>query len=422
MSLSNLPYHQLPINISRFGKLCRGFRERWWHLSPYWLTANNLRASTTVLAGPIGDEIVEPTKGNSIVKYEYWTHTLPSIKPVIGLKRSLENARNDACIALNETIRPYVSNGLHLARPRPGRRWADARGLEFVHIDIANVLAEAMDTGIIRCMVQTLCVWALPPRLVWSSTLRGVQVRQEYAKVVENYRAQLRHIVASFPDIDSEARSKLEVSWGVKELHKTSPLLIQLLDESLSKHAFISPHAPIATLTGIASRLDTLYPLLPESGIARSICDLHARTILARLPDELWHGYATPAPPLPVSIPRATWRRAKDSPIFWVFFDIFIQWVVYFALIPVDGISGIWVVLIPVIDIWMRLPWYLKERKFWQKLWKVYDGGAVQGDGEAWVRDTSHSALQGRKLFYGGRAAGMLLETTEIGLESLRGD
>lgn len=408
------------ICIDRYGKL--GVRERWWHLHPYRLTPNTIRSATSVLAGAMGDNIADPSCGGSILKYKYWTHTLPPTTNIFNLRRTVDAARRDACAALNQNVRQYVSNGLHLTQPKRGRRWADARGLDLVHIDIANALANAMDTGILRCVIQAFWVRVLPSWMMWSSVLRSVQLRREYSRVVETYRARLRDVVDSLPDLEPGARSKVKVSWGVEELPRPSPLLVQLLNKSLSNHAFISPHSPIATLGDVASRLSTIVPLLPESGITLSMCRLHAQTLTARFPDDLWHGYATPVPPIPVSIPLATWRRAKNSDLFWVWFDVIVQWLVYLALLPVEGVSGIWVVIVPMIHAWILIPWRLKEGKFWRRMWRIYDGNPVQSEGEAWDRDFDAYSLQNTKVSYGGRAAGAVLETGEIGLHLLRED
>ncbi|CAE6521420.1 unnamed protein product [Rhizoctonia solani] len=408
----------IAIRLDRFGKL--GIRERWWQRNPWNLTPNNLRASTTVLAGPIKHDVADPSKGECFHKYQHWTHALPSTKPIPNLKRSLESARKDICTVINEALRRYESNGLYLRNAKHGRRWADSRGLEYIHADIANVLAEAMDTGIVRCMVQSFWARFLPPRLVFPKVLKNVQVRREYARIVEDYRMRLRRIIDACPELDSEARARLRTSWGVEELPTPSPLLIQLLNRSLSTQAFVSPYAPIATLSDVASRLDTICSLMPESGVSTFMCRLYTRTLMARLPDELWHGYTASMPSVSVSRLRATWERAKNSETFWAFFDVIFQWLVFLALLPVDGISGIWVLIIPAFHIWMLLPWSIKERTFGRRLWKIYDRSPVQAEGEVWHRDDDSTSLHSVKLPYSSKAVGALLETAEIGLEVLR--
>ncbi|KAJ1311411.1 hypothetical protein OPQ81_009901 [Rhizoctonia solani] len=409
----------IAIRLDRFGKL--GIRQRWWQRNPWILTPNNIRASTTVLAGPIGHEIADPSKGERIQKYEHWAHALPSSKLIPDLKRSLEKARMDTCTVINETLRRYETNGLYLRNTTHGQRWADSRGLEYLHADIANVLAEAMDTGIVQCIAQSFCVWALPPRLVFSRALKDVQVRREYARIVEDYRTRLRRIIDSCPELDSEAQAQLRTCWGVEEPPMSIPLLVQLLDHSLSAHAFVYPYAPIATLSDVASRLNTICSLMPESGVSTFMCRLYARTLMARFPDQLWHGYTVSTPSVPMSRLRATWRRAKDSETFWAFFDVTLQWLLFLFLLPVEGISGIWVLIIPIIHIWIQLPWIIKERAFWRRLWRVYGDSPIQAQGEPWHRDGDSSPLQSTKLLYTGRAARAVLETAEIGLEVFRG-
>ncbi|CEL57745.1 hypothetical protein RSOLAG1IB_02489 [Rhizoctonia solani AG-1 IB] len=405
------------IRLDRFGKL--GIRERWWNRSPWKLTPNNARAATTVLAGPVGHDVVDPSKGDRLQKYQYWSHALPSTELVPNLKRSLENARKNVCTVVNEELRRYESNGLYLHNAKLGRRWADSRGLEYVHADIAYVLAEAMDTGILRCMLQSFCVRLFSPRLVFSSVHKNVQIRQEYARIIEGYRVRLRNIIDSCPELDFETRARLRISWGVEELSESSPLLVQLLNRSLSNQVLVSPYAPIATLSDFASRLDTLYSLMPESGATTLMCRLYARALVGRFPDELWHGYTTPAPPTPVGLMHATWKRAKDSEIFWVFFDIVAQWLIFLALLPVEGISGVWVLVLPFIHAWIQLPLYTKERKFWRRLWGVYDGSPVQTEGEPWHRDDNLSQRSANPL-YDAKAAKVLRNAAEISLEVFR--
>ncbi|CAE6424943.1 unnamed protein product [Rhizoctonia solani] len=405
------------IRLDRFGKL--GIQERWWNRSPWSLTPNNSRAATTVLGGPVRHVVADPSKDERLQKYEYWTHALPSTEPISDLKRSLENARKNVCTVINEGLRRYESNGLYLHNAKLGRRWADSRGLEYVHADIANVLAEAMDTGILRCMLQSFCVRFFPPWLVLSSARKNVKVRKEYAQIIEDYRTRIWNIIDSCPGLDSEARARLQTSWGVEELPESPPLLIQLLNRSLSNQVIISPYAPIATLSDFASRLDTLCSLVPESGPTTFMCRLYARTLVGRFPDELWHGYTTSTPPVPVSLIRATWKRAKDSEIFWVFFDIVIQWLVFLALLPVDGVSGAWVLVVPFIHAWIQLPLRIKEQRFWRRFWRVYDGSPVQVEGESWHRDDNLSQ-RGTNLPYGSKTQKVLLNTAEIGLEVFR--
>ncbi|KAH7344967.1 hypothetical protein B0J17DRAFT_712594 [Rhizoctonia solani] len=408
----------IAIRLDRFGKL--GIREKWWQRNPWNLTLNNIRASTTVLAGPIGHQVADPSKGRCLHKYQYWAYALPCAKPIPDLKRSLESARKDTCTVINEALRRYESNGLYLRNTKHGRRWADSRGLEYIHADIANVLAEAMDTGILRCMLQSLWVHILPPRLVFSRVFRDVQVRHEYARIVEDYRTRLRRIIDSYPELDSEARIRLRTSWGVEEPSMPSPLLVQLLNRSLLTQAFVSPYAPVATLSDVAARLDTICSLMPESGVSTLMCRLYTRTLMGRFPDELWHGYTTSMSSVPVSPLRATWQRARDSETFWAFFDIILQLLIFLALLPVEGITGIWVLIVPVIHIWINLPWSIKERAFWRRLWRAYDGSPVQAEGEAWHRDSDSVSLHSAKLQYSRKATDALLETAEIGLEVFR--
>ncbi|EUC66785.1 transmembrane protein, putative [Rhizoctonia solani AG-3 Rhs1AP] len=278
-----------------------------------------------------------------------------------------------------------------------------------------------MDTGIFRCMLQSFWVWLAPPQLVFFRVLRDAQVRQEYARIVEDYRTRLRRIIDSCSELDSEARARLRISWGVEELPAPSPLIVQLLDHSLSTQVCVCPYATIATLSDVASRLDTICSHMPESGASTFMCRLYTRTLMARFSDELWHGYTVSRLPVPVPVSqlRATWRRAKDSETFWAFFDITIQWLIFLALLPVDGISGIWVLIIPVFHVWMILPWSIKERVFWRRLWKVYDGSPVQAEGEVWCRDEESASLSSTKSLYNSRTSKVLSRTAEIGLEVL---
>ncbi|CAE6539878.1 unnamed protein product [Rhizoctonia solani] len=409
----------IAIRLDRFGKL--GIRERWWQRNPWNLTPNNIRASTTVLAGPIGHSVADPAKGEHLRKYQYWKHVLPSTEPIPHLEQSLECARKDTCTIINEALRRYESNGLYLRNAKHGRRWAESRGLDYLHADIANVLAEAMDTGILRCMLQSFWVWLAPPQLVFFRVLRDAQVRQEYARIVEDYRTRLRRIIDSCSELDSEARARLRISWGVEELPAPSPLIVQLLDHSLSTQVCVCPYATIATLSDVASRLDTICSHMPESGASTFMCRLYTRTLMARFSDELWHGYTVSRLPVPVPVSqlRATWRRAKDSETFWALFDITVQWLIFLVLLPVDGISGIWVLIIPVFHVWMILPWSIKERVFWRRLWKVCDGSPVQAEGEVWCRDEESASLSSTKSLYNSRTSKVLSRTAEIGLEVL---
>ncbi|GAB1518952.1 hypothetical protein RhiTH_002017 [Rhizoctonia solani] len=408
----------LAIRLDRYGKL--GIRGRWWNRTPWSLKPNDTRAATTVLAGPVGHEVADPSKGECFQKYQYWTHALPSTELISDLKRSLENARRDTCTVVNESLRRYESNGLYLPNAKIGRRWADSRGLEYVHADIANVLAEAMDTGILRCMLQSFCVRFSPSWLVPFVPHKNVQVRQEYGRIIEDYRTRLWNIIDSCPGLDSEARARLRTSWGVKEPPVPPSILIQLLNRSLSDQALISPYMPIATLSDVASRLDTICSVMPESGATTFMCRLYARTLVGRFPDELWHGYTTSTPPTPVSLMRATWKRAKDSEIFWVFFDIIVQWLIFLFLIPVEGVSGAWVLVLPFIHAWIQIPLWIKERKFWRRLWRVYDGSPVQAEGEPWHHDDDPMLRHSKTSSYGDNAARIALDTAEIGLEVFR--
>jgi hypothetical protein len=381
-------------DCDRYGNL--GVKERWWQ-RPTNLTANAPRTSTTVLAGVIGDDTADLAAGIPVTKYTHWTHALPSATLIPELKRALERARKDACTELNNAVRPYTSHDPPSEKQtRHGRRWADSRGLQVVHVDIASTLAEAMDTGIIRCAIQGFCSKVLPSRVLWRSVQRNVHVREEYSRIVRTYRQELHRIIRSLSALDSEARTKIAVSWGIEENEKPSPLLVQLFDASLSKHAFVSPHAPVATLLDVASRLDMLAPLLPTSGPMTYMCGIYAQTLLARFPDELWHAYTTPVPPVPVSAILAAWRRARDSQLFWAAVDILGQWLLALALIPVEHVYGLWVLALPLIHVAIIWPWIMRERKAWRRIWKVYEGGIIQGRGETWDNDLSTLSSQSK--------------------------
>ncbi|KAG9104568.1 hypothetical protein FRC06_001348 [Ceratobasidium sp. 370] len=384
------------VRVDRFGKL--GIRLPWWKRRPVTLEPNTTRDSTTVMAGPIGDPIADPSTGSSVTKYTHWTQELPSTASIPELRRALERARNDACTALNHAVRPHVSNSVHMSseQTRHGRRWADSRGLQFVHADIAGTVAGAMDIGIVRCAIQHFWANILPSRMLWRNARQSVRVREEYSRVVRDYRQKLRRLVQSLSSLDSDVRTKISNSWGVEESEIHSPLLIQLLNKSLSRHAFISPHAPVATMLDVASRLDTIVPLLPPSGPSVNMCLLHARTLLARFPDELWHAYTTPVPPVPVSTTHAIWYRARDSRTFWLIFEIVVQWIIAVALVPVNSMYEFWVFGLPFMHAAFIMPWVLKERKAWRRIWKVYEGAIIQGEGVEWENDLSTSPSQSR--------------------------
>ncbi|KAG8748473.1 hypothetical protein FRC10_003606 [Ceratobasidium sp. 414] len=407
----------IAIRVDRFGKL--GTKPPWWRRRPATLEPNTIRDSTTVIAGPIDDHIANPSTGSSITKYTHWAHELPSSVSIPELRRLLERARNDACTALNHAVRPHVSNSLHMSsqQTRHGRRWADSRGLQFVHVDIAGTVADAMDIGIVRCAIQYFWASILPGRMLWRTVRQSVRVREEYSHVVRDYRQNLRRIVQSLPSLDSDVRTKISNSWGIEESEIHSPLLIQLLNESLSRHAFISPHAPMATMLDVASRLDTIVPLLPPSGPSINMCLLHARSLLARFPDELWHAYTTPAPPIPVSTTRAMWRRARDSRMFWLGFEIVVQWIIVSALAPVNSEYDFWVFALPFMHAAFIMPWVLKERKTWRRIWKVYEGAIIQGDGVEWENDLNTLSSQSRVSLLSTKDGGA---SGEISLQTLR--
>ncbi|KAG9119185.1 hypothetical protein FRC07_005935 [Ceratobasidium sp. 392] len=277
---------------------------------------------------------------------------------------------------------------------RHGRRWADSRGLRFVHADVAATLADAMDIGIVRCTLQHFWARILPGRILWRSVQRSVRAREEYSYVVRDYRQELRRIIQSLSSLDSGSRTKISKSWGVEEHETYSPILIQLLNQSLSQHAFISPHVPMATMVDVASRLKTIIPLLPSSGPSINMCSIYVRTLLARFPDDLWHAYTTLVPPVPVSATRVLWHRARDSRIFWVIFEIAVQWIVAVALIPVQYLAELWVFVLPFIHAAFVIPWVLKERKTWRRIWKVYEGAIIQDESIEWGNELNTLSSQ----------------------------
>ncbi|KAG8748474.1 hypothetical protein FRC10_003607 [Ceratobasidium sp. 414] len=381
----------IAIRVDRHGKL--GLKVPWWHIRPiYFFSNTNKRASTSVLARPIGDPITDPVTGTSVIKYTHWTHALPPSAPVSDLKRALERARNNACTALNHAVRPYVPNSLHMSdtQTRHARRWADSRGLQFVHVDIAGALADAMDTGMVRCALQTLWATVLPNRVLWRSVHKNTGVRREYLRVVNNYQQELLHLVDS---LDSEARSKIALSWGIGRSETSSSLFVQLLTGSLSNHAFASPHAPIARLTDVASRLGTLAPIIPTPGPAQELCRLHADMLLARLPDKLWHAYTVSMHSVPPSKTCQTWRQIRNSSLFSLLLDITIQWFIALLLLPQDGPEGLWVVCTAMYHVIYALRWAFRERNAWGKIWKVYEGGVIQGGDEVWDESGTLSSL-----------------------------
>ncbi|KAG9104012.1 hypothetical protein FRC07_009872 [Ceratobasidium sp. 392] len=364
------------------GKL--GIKTPWWHVRPIHFFANTKRTATSVLARPVGDPITDPTTGTSVIKYTYWTHVLPPSAPIPELKRALERARNNACTALNHALRPYVPNSLHMSdqQTRQGRRWADSRGLHFVHADIANVLADAMDASMVSCMLQTLLAKVLPNRLLWRNVRKSVGIRKEYFCVVHDYQKELLRLIDSLV-LDSEARSKVVLSWGIAETEKPPSLLTQLLAGILSNHIFISPHAPIARLTDVASRLETLVPIIPASGQARGLCALHAKTLLARLPDKLWHSYAVAAPSMPATKKYQAWNRFTKNGLFCFSLDVAIQWFIALLLLPQDGPEGLWITCTCLYHALGLLRWTFCKRKVWRKIWKVYEGSMIQNEDEA---------------------------------------
>lgn len=396
----------ITIRVDRYGSI--GIKGPWWRRRPGYLNANNGRALTTVRAAPIGDVEVEPSTGVSFLKHTHWTHSLPPSAPIPEFKRALERARKDACTALNHALRPYVPNNVYPSTIRHGQRWANSRGLEFMHNDVAGVLAEAMDTNIIQCAIQGLWAWILPHRLLLRSVHRKVQARAEYSHVVDAYHAELLRIIDSHPTLNPDTRAAIAISWGVREDPDPNSLLVRLLlvrllNKSLSNHAFISPYAPVATLSDVVSRLDTLSPLLPTQGPTMHICELYTRTLTARLPDELWHAYAPSVSHAPVNTARAVWHRARDSRAFWVFVDVFLQWLIAVILLPVNGWSELWVLVLPLMHAAVGVPWALKERKVWRRIWKIYEGGLVEGENEPWDKDPKVSSSPSTMSFQSGK-------------------
>ncbi|KAG8717256.1 hypothetical protein FRC08_007884 [Ceratobasidium sp. 394] len=383
----------IAIRVDRHGKL--GLKVPWWHIRPIYFFANTKRTATSVLARPVGDPITDPITGTSIVKYTHWTHALPPSAPVLDLKRALERARNNACTALNHAIRPYVPHTLHMSdtQTRHARRWAESRGLQFVHVDIASTLADAMDIGMVRCALQTLCVRVLPSRALWRSVRKSTGVRNEYLRVVNDYQQELLHLIDS---LDSEVRSKVALSWGINKTENQSCLFVQLLTGSLSNHAFVSPHTPAARLTDVASRLDPLAPIIPASGPARELCRLHADTLLARLPDKLWHAYAVSTPSVLPSKTYQTWRRIRNNSLFSLLLDIVIQWFIALMLFPQDGPEGLWVTCTVFYHVICVVWWAFREHNTWGKVWKVYEGGIIQGEDDTWDESGSLSSSWSR--------------------------
>lgn len=272
-----------------------------------------------------------------------------------------------------------------------------------MHNDVAGMLAEAMDASIIQCAIEGWWAWISPRRILPRSVRRTMQAREEFSHAVDAYHAELLRIIHSHPTLNPDARSAIATSWGVPEHPTTRSLLVRLLNHSLSNHAFISPYAPIATLSDVVSRLDTLVPLLPISGPTMDMCELYTRTLTARFPDELWHAYAPSISHIPVSTMRATWHRARDSRIFWVCVEILAQWMIGMALFPVNGFTELWVLGLPLIHAILGIPWILKERKFWRRIWKVYEGDLVQGERETWHRDLDDASSQRAMSFQSGK-------------------
>ncbi|KAG9104567.1 hypothetical protein FRC06_001347 [Ceratobasidium sp. 370] len=380
----------IAIRVDRHGKL--GLKVPWWHIRPIYFFANTKRTLTSVLARSTGDPITDPITGTSVVKYTHWTHALPPSAPVSDLKRALERARNNACTALNHALRPYVPHSLHMSdtQTRRARRWAESRGLQFVHVDIASALAEAMDTGMVRCALQTLWATVLPKRALWRSVRKSTGVRKEYLRVVNDYQQELLRLIDS---LDSEFRSKIALSWGIDKSENPPTLFVQLLTGSLSNHTFTSPHAPIARLTDVASRLDTLVPIIPTSGSARELCRLHTDTLLARLPDKLWHAYTISTHSAPPSKTCQIWRRIRNDSLFSLSLDVAIQWFIALMLLPQDGPEGLWVTCTFVYHLICLLWWAFRERNAWGEIWKVYEGGVIQGGDETWDESDTLSSL-----------------------------
>ncbi|KAG8712760.1 hypothetical protein FRC09_019490 [Ceratobasidium sp. 395] len=372
----------IAIRVDRHGKL--GIKVPWWHIRPPYFFANTKRTATSVLARPTGDPTTDPTNGTSIIKYTHWTHALPPSIPISDLKRSLERARNNACTALNHAVRPYITHGLHLSdqQIRHDRRWADSRGLQFVHTDVADAVADVMETSMVSCVMQTLWTKILPRRILWRSLRRNVGVGNEYFRVVQDYQQELLRLISSCPGLDSEARSKVALSWGIDETKKSPSLLLQFLTGSLSNHAFISPHAPAARLSDVASRLESLVPIIPASGPGGKLCKFHSDTLVARLPDKLWHSYAVSPPSVPVSDACRIWCRFADTSTFSFLLDVIIQWFIALLLLPQDGPKGLWVTCTCLYHASWILRWRFQARKIWRKVWKLYEGSMIQSEDE----------------------------------------
>ncbi|KAG8709889.1 hypothetical protein FRC09_000411 [Ceratobasidium sp. 395] len=241
--------------------------------------------------------------------------------------------------------------------------------------------------------MQTLWAKILPSRILWRSLRKSVGIRKEYFRVVNDYQHELLRIVKSQPGLDPETRSKVALSWGIDETQKPPDLLIQFLSGSLSNHAFISPYTPAARLSDVASRLETLAPIIPASGSAGGLCNIHSDTLLARLPDKLWHSYAVASPAAPVSNASRIWYRFADTNTFSFLLDVAIQWFVALLLLPRDGPGGLWVTCTCLYHAMWILRWNFQTRKVWRKIWKVYEGSMVQMDDEALDESGSLSSL-----------------------------
>jgi len=133
------------------------------------------------------------------------------------------------------------------------------------------------------------------------------------------------------------------------------------------------------------------------------ICELYTHTLTARLPDELWHGYAPSISHAPVNTLRAAWHRARDSRLFWVVVDILMQWGIAATMIPAHGASELWVLVVPLMHAVVGVPWALMERKVWRRIWKIYEGGLVQGENEPWDKDPSVSSSPSVMSFQSGK-------------------
>ncbi|KAG9096116.1 hypothetical protein FS749_009106 [Ceratobasidium sp. UAMH 11750] len=200
----------------------------------------------------------------------------------------------------------------------------------------------------------------------------------------------------SAPVLDLKLRSKVALSWGINKTENQSCLFVQLLTGSLSNYAFVSPHPPAARLTDVVSRLDPLAPIIPASGPARELCRLHADTLLARLPDKLWHAYTVSTPSVPPSKTYQTWRRIRNNSLFSLLLDTVIQWFIALMLFPQDGPEGLWVTCTVFYHVICVVWWAFREHNTWGKVWKVYEGGIIQGEDDTWDESGSLSSSWSR--------------------------